>query len=67
MVALFVLLLLVLFSIHIGIVLSRSLLGLLFVALAGASMREQAVVPSAPPVAIAAPAVADTRVVRLAA
>jgi len=67
MVALLVLLLLVLLSIHIGIVLSRSLMGVLFVALDITSMRAQALAPSAPPVATATPALAETGVVRLAA
>jgi hypothetical protein len=63
--ALFVLLVLIVLSIHIGIVLSRSLMGLLFVALDAASIREPALSPSARPVA--ARAATKTGVVRIAA
>lgn len=60
-------LLVVLLSIQIGIVFSRVVLNLVFIALEAAVMKQQALAPSAPPVAIAAPAHAQNMVARLAA
>jgi len=67
MLTLFVLLPFVLVSIQIGIVLSRAVLSLVFIALDAPAMKQQAPALSASPVAIAAPARAEHMVARLAA
>jgi hypothetical protein len=63
----FVFLLLVVLSMHIGIVFSRTLLGLLFVALDAAAMRQQAPALNSSPVVSGAAVVTENTAVRLAA
>jgi hypothetical protein len=64
---LFVILLLVVISIQISIVFSRTLLGFLFVALEAAAMRQQAPAVNSTPFAIGARVVTENTTVRLAA